>query len=230
MNKCNIEGCNGKYKGLGYCNKHYQRLKNNGDPGLVRKKSDNYPSVCIVDNCKNPFLAKGFCNKHYQRFKNTGNIANPIINEKCSYPGCDKPYEAKGYCVKHYTRKRNHGCANIVKYLKGYDSLLSCMLDNIFITENNCWNWQGKKRKGYGWMSVNGEVTAVHRFSYKYYYGEFNDSLFVCHHCDNRLCCNPEHLFLGTHSDNMQDCIKKNRHRWGENAPHKQGVNNHEQI
>ena len=70
-------------------------------------------------------------------------------------------------------------------------------------------------RKGYGWMCVKEQRIACHRFSYMHFIGEIPDDLFVLHKCDNRLCSAPDHLFLGTHSDNMQDCIKKNRHQWG---------------
>ena len=215
MNKCCIDGCEGKHKGHGYCNKHYQRFKNNGDPLIVRAKTDHYPDICTVENCNEEYLAQGYCNKHYIRWKTYGDPLFERYPDACTIPGCERPYAQKGLCIMHYTRKRKHGDPLKVINICGFETFIECLEANIIKnTENGCWEWQGATRKGYGWMCVNHERIAVHRFSYAHFIAPISDDLFVCHHCDNRLCCNPEHLFLGTHSDNMQDCIKKNRHRW----------------
>ena len=89
------------------------------------------------------------------------------------------------------------------------------------ISENGCWNWTSSKDlAGYGMIKhKNGKQIKAHRFSWMLYKGEIPDNLFVLHRCDNRLCVNPEHLFLGTHQDNMDDMVAKGRlpaHR-GEN-------------
>jgi len=75
-----------------------------------------------------------------------------------------------------------------------------------------CWNWLGTiGLKGYGQFSYKGESTRTHRWSYKYFIGPIG-KLHICHHCDNRKCVNPFHLFRGTRSDNMSDCVAKGRH------------------
>jgi hypothetical protein len=51
----------------------------------------------------------------------------------------------------------------------------------------------------------------AHRAAYRFWVGEIPDGLFVCHRCDNRRCCNPAHMFLGTPLDNHRDCIAKGR-------------------
>jgi hypothetical protein len=84
----------------------------------------------------------------------------------------------------------------------------------------SCWIWKGaiRGKNGYGCMKVDGKVVDVHRFSYAFHNGPIPAGMLVCHSCDNRLCVNPAHLFLGTHTDNMQDCKSKGRLHFRDNA------------
>ncbi len=80
---------------------------------------------------------------------------------------------------------------------------------------NSCWLWKGYKvkYKNYesGYMSYKGKPQRSSRVSYELHKGIIPKGLYVCHTCDNGLCVNPDHLFLGTQKDNMQDMWKKNR-------------------
>ena len=75
----------------------------------------------------------------------------------------------------------------------------------------SCWIWNASLRYGYGAFKINGKVVGAHRFSWEYHFGKINNGLNVCHKCDNPKCVNPQHLFLGSNSDNMKDCYKKGR-------------------
>lgn len=75
-----------------------------------------------------------------------------------------------------------------------------------------CWLWKrGKDKAGYGKITINKFPVGAHVISYLLYNGAIPDMLHVCHSCDNPQCVNPEHLWLGTHQDNMKDRDKKGR-------------------
>lgn len=79
-----------------------------------------------------------------------------------------------------------------------------------------CWVWTGARwAQGYGQMKIKGKPIKTHRFAYENLIGPIN-GLWVLHSCDNKLCINPKHLFLGTPTDNHKDMVAKRRHAWGE--------------
>ncbi len=82
--------------------------------------------------------------------------------------------------------------------------------------EDGCWNWSASKhRLGYGNFSIRGRrgiIAEAHRVAYALHYGAHPDGC-VMHTCDNRGCCNPKHLKLGSHQENMRDCADKKRNR-----------------
>lgn len=81
-----------------------------------------------------------------------------------------------------------------------------------------CWEWRGTKDKnGYGKVILGGKPKRTHRLMWQLTVGPIVNGLWVLHRCDNPRCCNPDHLFLGTHADNQADCKAKGRSRQGVN-------------
>lgn len=77
---------------------------------------------------------------------------------------------------------------------------------------NDCWPWLGTiGQNGYGHFNIHCVPNMAHRVAYQLFVGPILKKLIICHDCDRRDCVNPHHLFMGTHTDNMNDMLTKNR-------------------
>lgn len=137
---------------------------------------------------------------------------------KCSFNECERDAVCKGYCDKHYRRVLRRGDVNdygsrrvaegdaIERFHKKYE-----------INESGCWMWTGGTRpnsKGVPYprhWTDDSESIGAHRFSFELVHGAIPQGMYVCHKCDTPLCVNPDHLFLGSHQDNMRDMVAKQR-------------------
>lgn len=132
----------------------------------------------------------------------------------CSVDGCYAKHFGMGFCNKHYRRWRAHG-----------DPLVDARAQRTPIADrfwpkveksDGCWIWTGCRcNRGYGQIGTGGKTahTTAHRVSYELNKGPIPDGMHVLHSCDNPPCVRPDHLFLGTHTDNMRDMWAKQRGR-----------------
>lgn len=82
----------------------------------------------------------------------------------------------------------------------------------IVVVPSGCWEWRGARNSaGYGTVNLQGKSHFLHRLMYTVYYGAIPPKMFVMHSCDNKKCCNPKHLSVGSHAENMQDMVRKGR-------------------
>jgi hypothetical protein len=82
----------------------------------------------------------------------------------------------------------------------------------VRVIPGNCWEWLGHKQQtGHGCWVKWGKRDKAYRWAYQFVIGPIPPKLFICHHCDNPSCCNPAHLYAGTHADNMRDMKDRGR-------------------
>lgn len=158
--------------------------------------------------------------------RNLGQLRKKQIKINCKH--CNKEFEdvaseerkfCSNYCAHFSSRQRfpsfwktateNEKMERWYQYFEKY-----------VVRKDGCWGWKGPFYKS-GYALINcGKTIRASRFSYMYHKGPIPDGMLVCHVCDQVWCVAPDHLFLGTQKDNMQDMIKKGRKCLNTNGRH----------
>jgi len=121
----------------------------------------------------------------------------------------DTPFQSLRNFQKRKTCSRT--CANASLRIRGSKSG-SVFWDRLEKKPSGCWEWRGKVgHNGYGLLEQSGRNWRAHRFAYTLAKGEIPEGKMVLHSCDNRVCCNPDHLRIGTAKDNWRDAIERER-------------------
>lgn len=139
---------------------------------------------------------------------------------KCYLEDCNRDSEKVGLCHSHYQRFSRNGKDFDKSPIKEMTILGRFKHKMGIKNQNSCIEYMGEKSSdGYGKFYTSKKIyTMAHRMAYELFIGNIPKGMLVCHKCDNPSCINPEHLWLGTHHDNMQDMADKGRH------PNKKGI------
>ena len=166
--------------------------------------SEKNISICL--KCDSKVLALGLCSKHYQEQKRREKGISKKQSNTCYL--CDRPAAGHGLCLMHYKRqiRRNQGKQERPKF----DNLQDFFAFWSEKMPNGCIEWKSKSPR-YPRAKWGDKYHLVHRLSYTFHKGAIPEEMCVCHTCDNTFCINPDHLFLGSHKENMLDKCKKNR-------------------
>lgn len=156
------------------------------------------------------------------------------MSDTCSEDACERPRRSRGMCRYHYNlqRKRALGVQpwSWRTATGGYGPLFTPTDRERFWQKVDvgspeaCWNWLASTASTtngnypYGQFSFtldrgSRRILRAHRVAYELSVGSIPDGQIICHACDNPKCCNPAHMFVGTHDDNMHDMAQKGRSR-----------------
>ena len=136
----------------------------------------------------------------------------------CDVPGCGRPFYAHRLCNAHYAAQRAHPGETLEQLgarsvrARTDDEMRALIASRVTVMPNGCHEWQGARdRHGYGNIRWKNRLWGAHRLAFHLFVRPVVKGEDICHACDNPPCCNVEHLFAGTHHENMLDAKAKDR-------------------
>lgn len=165
---CSVADCDSPARTRGLCDRHYQRLRKNGDVNVVRRENYGVDAKCSVPDCPKPPLAKRLCRSHYERNSKYGDPLGGTFYT----PGSRKPPTPRLPFEERFWAKVDRG-------------------------GSGCWLWRAhttRPTNGYGVVRRNGRMQLAHRVAYELLVGPIPEGLDLDHRCRTRLCVNPAHL------------------------------------
>ena len=160
---------------------------------------------------------------HYTRVRRHGDaeaVKARTRQTQCSIQDCPRSGRiTRGLCPMHYTRLIRNGDPRALR--PKVDDFNQRFWNKVQKeSPGGCWEWIGAKQGGYGSILLAGKKLRAHVLSLEWATGSIRPrGMFACHHCDNRACVNPAHLYWGTREDNTRDAMERGRVKRGEGSP-----------
>jgi hypothetical protein len=165
--------------------------------------------LCSVEGCGKKTKGQGYCQGHLVQFKKHGKIIRHVLGMRekktCCIDDCNEIVKSKGLCRLHYERLKLTGTTDTpLKSLPAIERILR----RVTVDENGCWNCSLGKGGEYPQVSIKRKLVQVHRYVYEYFREKIPDGLFGCHKCNNKMCCNPDHIYIATNKQNLDDAVR----------------------
>lgn len=169
--------------------------------------------ICL--HCHQPFIPakkhpkQVYCSRACVMRKNA--IAQRLPAFTCKQ--CGQQFNSKSGRAQYCTQRCSGIASNLNRTRRPIEDRF---WENVEKTDY-CWLWTGTlSTPGYGMLSINGHYQNASRIAWELYHGETPGKKHVLHRCDNPRCVRGDHLFIGSHQDNMKDMVQKHRHHHGE--------------
>jgi hypothetical protein len=149
-----------------------------------------------------------YCGKYYE------GCGRNFCSKNCLHKSLIKPKTGRycDECGAYYIGQGKYFCSRKCSDKRYSRNKKERFMSNVIVLDiQECWDWSGSMRGGYGLFHFNGNPFIASRVAWELAYGEIPKNICVLHKCDRPICCNPNHLFLGTPADNMHDMARKGR-------------------
>lgn len=208
---CTIADCGKPLITRGLCHMHYRRLRKYGDPMILKN-----PQMLEIQGQR-------FTRLIALEKAGTNNKGERLWRCQCD---CGRIKEIAGSALTHGKIKSCGQCGYVGEVIAKFNRETKAVPAEIRFHRmycidpiTGCWKWMhALDGMGYGIIHADRGMEKAHRYSWRIHFGEIPPGegyhgTCVCHHCDNPACVNPNHLFLGSMQDNINDMMAKGRHR-----------------